>query len=165
MWTFLTELCISGGRALKVRVLRNISALTKLKILKLNLRNIKSLPFQMEYTLIQLQELKLWKCKKLKYLPSTFTCCDAFPALTKFEIFYCRSLVNFPEVQEGALPKLEKLYFTGCWNFKTLPFSLKNLTSLRKLIVADCEEIVKYSCRRNCDHSSKWRAFNIQYEV
>jgi hypothetical protein len=98
----------------------------------------------------------------LEYLPRSFTCCGAFPALTEFLIGYCRSLVEFPEVDEGALPKLRRLEFNGCESLETLPLSLEVLTSLRKLILLDCEETLEDSCRTNCEKSPIWRRFYIQ---
>jgi len=161
--TFLTELHICGVEDPVVELPHNICALTKLKILKLHLGNIEILPAEMPYCFIQLQKLHLY-LEKLEYLPRSFTCFGAFPALIKFEIFCCVSLVKFPEVDEGALPKLETLHFTECSNLETLPLSLEILTSLRKLILSVCEEVLKDSCRTNCEKSSIWRPFNIEYE-
>ncbi len=45
-----------------------------------------------------------------------------FPALKIFQLCVPR-LVEFPEVDEGALPKLQTLDFTGCfifWNLASL---------------------------------------------
>jgi hypothetical protein len=97
-----------------------MSALTKLKVLELELKNIKTLPTQLPYCFIQLEELLLIDCG-LIYLPSSFTCTDAFPSLRVFTIHYCQNLVKFPEVHEGALPKLQLLNFCGCFSLETLP--------------------------------------------
>ncbi len=75
----------------------------------------------------------------MKYLPGSFTCRGAFPALVKFRLHACPRLVEFPEVHEGALPQLRTLDFSGCESLRTLPLSLEVLTSLRKLIVSDCD--------------------------
>jgi hypothetical protein len=79
----LTELSISGKSDPGVELPHNISALTKLKVVLLDL-NLKSVPAEMPYWFIQLQELDLWDFKSLEYLPRSFTCCGAFPALIKF---------------------------------------------------------------------------------
>jgi hypothetical protein len=155
----LTELNISGEIERAVGLPHNICVLTKLKILKLGLENVKTLPAEMAYSLKQLQELHLWHMNGLVYLPRSFTCCGAFPALTLFEIL-CPSLVQFPEVDEGALPKLRTLYFESCSSLETLPLSLEKLTSLKKLIVVDGEKM-KDSCRRNCEKSSIWERLVI----
>jgi hypothetical protein len=156
----LTELTIFGKIDRAVGLPHNICALTKLKILELGLENVKTLPAEMAYSLKQLQELHLWYLDSLEYLPRSFTCCDAFPSLILFRIL-CPSLVEFPEVDEGALPKLGRLDFDCCYSLETLPLSLEKLTSLRELMVISCEKTLKDSCRRNCEKSSIWRSFDI----
>jgi hypothetical protein len=153
----LTELSISGLEDRELELPHNMSALTNLKFLHINLYKAKTLPAEMSYRFIQLQELQLWNFQSMEYLPRSFTCCGAFPALIKFQLFCCSTLVEFPEVDEGALPKLRTLDFNGCNSLETLPLSLEVLTSLRNLIVWDCEEILKDSCRTNCENSSIWR--------
>jgi hypothetical protein len=145
-----------------VELPHNISALTKLKVLQLNL-NLKSVPAEMPYWFIQLQRLELWDLRSLEYLPRSFTRLGAFPALIKFYL-YLPGLVEFPEVDEGALPKLRILDFTGCSSLGSLPVSLEVLTSLRKLIFFNCAETVEDSCRTNCEKSSIWRRFDIRYD-
>jgi Leucine-rich repeat (LRR) protein len=120
----LTELSIFGKTGPGVELAHNISALTKLKVLWLGLENVETLPAEMPYQFIQLQELHLLDFKRLEYLPRSFTCCGAFPALIKFRIWACSWLVEFPEVDEGALPKLRTLDFSGCLSLGTLPLSL-----------------------------------------
>jgi len=158
----LRELTISGENGLAVEVPHNISGLTKLKILGL-FRNLKTIPAEMPYGLIQLQKLYLGGIKGLEYLPRSFTCCGAFPALIKFELYGWSTLVEFPEVDEGALPKLRRLDFSGCRCLRTLPRSLELLTSLRELIVIDCDLTLQDSCRTYCEKSSIWRRFDIRY--
>jgi Leucine-rich repeat (LRR) protein len=150
----LTDLTIFGiDRA--VQLPHNICALAKLKFFKLGLKKVETLPAEMAYSLKQLQELHLQAMDSLKCLPRSFTCCDAFPALIVFRIC-CGSLVEFPEVDEGALPKLGRLEFDGCYSLETLPLSLEKLTSLRELVVVNCEKTLQDSCRRNCEKSSIW---------
>jgi hypothetical protein len=158
----LTELTIFGKRDRAVGLPHNICALTNLKILQLWLENVKILPAKMAYSLKQLQELYLY-LDSLEYLPRSFTCCDAFPALILFRIM-CRSLVEFPEVDEGALPKLRRLGFHSCYSLETLPLSLEKLTSLRNLVVSDSEKL-NDSCWRNCENSSIWRSFDIDIYI
>jgi len=159
----LTELSISGKRDAGVELPHNISALTKLKVLRLGLENIETLPAEMPYWFIQLQDLDLWGFQSLESLPRPFTCRGAFPALREFRLCHCWRLVEFPEVDEGALPKLETLDFSGCASLGTLPLSLEVLTSLRNLILCDCDQTLKDSCRTNCEMSSIWKRFDIRY--
>ncbi|KAH9550487.1 hypothetical protein CY35_10G074800 [Sphagnum magellanicum] len=99
----LTQLSISGKRDPGVELPHNISALTRLKVLRLGLENIKTLPAEMPYWFIQLQDLDLWGFESLEYLPRSFTCRGAFPALREFRLCHCWRLVEFPEVDEGVL--------------------------------------------------------------
>ncbi len=158
----LTKLTISGkmdgGRELP----HNISALTNLKILQLGHVNVKTLPAGMAYSLKQLKKLSLHYLEELEYIPKSFTSCDAFPALIQFHITNCSSLVEFPEVDEGALPNLRSLQFFMCDSLGTLPLSLEKLISLRKMIVFYCGETMKDSCRINCEKSSIWRGLDIK---
>jgi hypothetical protein len=117
----------------------------------------------MPYWFIQLQRFELWDLGSLEYLPRSFTCPGAFPALIKFQLGL-PGLVEFPEVDEGALPKLQTLDFSGCSSLGSLPVSLEVLTSLRKLILFNCVETVKDSCRTNREKSSIWRRFDIRYD-
>jgi disease resistance protein RPS2 len=107
----LRKLSIFGKTDGEMELPHTISALTNLKILKLTLKNVKTLPAGMAYSLKQLQELTLYAMGRLKYLPKSFTSCDALPALIEFGIDMCSSLVEFPEVDEHALPNLRKLEF------------------------------------------------------
>jgi len=157
----LTQLSISGGNPM-LEVPHSISTLTKLKVLHLELYGVNTLPAGMPYWCNQLQKLHLWDFKSLKCLPSSFTCHGAFPALVKFQLCRC-SLAEFPEVHEGALPKLQTLDFTACPYLTTLPLSLQLLSSLRKLILLDCDPTLKNSCRKNCENSSIWGRFDIKY--
>jgi len=157
----LTELRICGKLDQVVELPHSICALMKLKILAIRLKNVKTLPAEMAYSLKQLQELYLINLESLEYLPRSFTCCDAFPALIVCRISLCTSLVEFPDVDEGALPKLQSLEFDRCFSLGTLPLSLEVLTSLRNLIVRDCKETVEDSCRINCEKSSIWRTLTL----
>jgi len=159
----LTQLSISGGNP-RLELPHSISALTKLKVLHLELYSVKTLPAGMPYWCNQLQKLHSWCFKSLEYLPSSFTCHGAFPALVKFQLCRCSTLVKFPEVHEGALPKLRTLDFTACTSLATLPLSLQLLSSLRKLILLNCDPTLKNSCRKNCENSSIWRRFDIKYD-
>jgi hypothetical protein len=156
----LTELCIDGEKG--VELPHNISALTKLKVLQFLI--LKTIPAEMPCWFIQLQELGLCSINGLEYLPRSFTCCGAFPALITFQLCGWSTLVEFPEVDEGALPKLRTLDFSYCKSLRTLPLSLELLTSLRKLIVSHCDLTLNDSCKTNCEKSLIWRRFHIQYD-
>jgi hypothetical protein len=161
-FTLLTKLRIFGRIDGGMELPHNICALTNLKILDLGLENVKTLPARMAYSLNQLQQLCLYDMKRLEYLPKSFTSCNAFPALIQFKMIRCESLVEFPEVDEGALPNLRALEFVLCHSFGSLPLSLELLPSLRKMSVLHCGETMKDSCRINCDKSSIWRSWALE---
>jgi Leucine-rich repeat (LRR) protein len=154
----LTELSIFGKIDRGVNLPHNISALTNLKILELHLDNVETLPTEMAYSLKQLQELNLM-LKSLKYLPRSFTYCDAFPALIIFRMYYSFHLVEFPEVDEGALPKLRAIEIDLCTSLRTLPLSLEKLPSLETLCLLNCGQTVENCCRINSEKSAIWRKF------
>ncbi len=160
----LTKLIIVGKIDGQMELPHNISALTNLEFLELHYLNVKTLPAGMAYSLKQLQELWLYDLKNLEHLPKSFTSCDAFPALISFHLIFCSSLVEFPEVDEGALPNLRKLVFNGCNSLGTLPLSLELLTSLREIGVFNCVATMKESCRINCEKSSTWRSLDINFK-
>jgi hypothetical protein len=162
-FTLLTKLEIFGKIDGGMELSHNISALTNLEILELGLGNVKTLPAGMAYSLNQLQELSLYEMKRLKYLPKSFTSCNAFPALIEIKMIRCESLVEYPEVDEGALPNLRVLEFYMCYSLGSLPLSLEVLPSLRKMLGLDCGETMKDSCRINCDKSSIWRSLDLVY--
>jgi len=148
----LTELSILGV----VKIPHNISALSNLKILYLDFWNLTTLPANMPHWFIQLQHLEICNSGSLKYLPKSFTRCGAFPALINLSI-KCSGLVEFPEVKDGALSKLRKLQFDDCYFLETLPLSLNRLTSLKKLVLYCCPDILYESCMQNCEKAAVWR--------
>jgi hypothetical protein len=151
----LTKLSVSGIYQLP----HNINGLTKLKNLELSF--VETLPHEMGHALKQLKRLEL-ECWNLKYLPRSFTCGGAFPALICLNFNDCVNLVEFPEVDEGALPKLQTLHFDGCGSLKRLPLSLEFLTSLKNLRLSGCSQKTLEHCYwRNCEKSLVWRTFNI----
>jgi Leucine-rich repeat (LRR) protein len=141
----------------------NISALSRLKILDLGLQNIETLPAEMGYWFIQLETLYLSYSEILQTLPSSFTRREAFPALINFRLSRCCKFVEVPEVEEGALPKLQTLSFDDCKLLQSLPLSLNLLTSLRELTLIECGETLRDSYRRNCEMSAIWSRFDIHW--
>jgi hypothetical protein len=149
----LTELSILEH----LKIPQNICALSNLKILHLNFMNLTTLPANMPHSLMQLQQLDIGNRKSLKYLPTSFARRGAFPALIRLKI-YCTCLVEFPEVEDGALSKLRMLQFDNCYSLKTLPLSLNYLTSLKILNLISCWKILYESCMQNCEKAAIWRA-------
>jgi hypothetical protein len=114
----LTRLSTCGGFE---PLPHKIFVLPKLKKLTLEDFGFKNLAAEMPHVFIQLQELHLkWDCN-YEYLPRSFTCCGTFPALVKLEIMDWTELVEFPEVDEGAFPKLQALHLWSCKSLGSFP--------------------------------------------
>jgi hypothetical protein len=155
----LTNLAITV-QANPVVMLHNICALTELKFLRLGMC-ARILQDELPHWFIHLERLEIGSIY-LEYLSRSFTCRGAFPALINCRLFHCSSLAEFPEVDEGALPKLRTLEFDWCRSLETLPLSLEVLTSLRRLILSFVDERLIDSCRRNCEKSTLWSKLDIQ---
>ncbi|CAK9883285.1 unnamed protein product, partial [Sphagnum jensenii] len=110
----LTHLRFEGDNCQHVLLPDNISALTKLEDLRLyRFHNLKTLPAWMP-DFKKLRSLSVSWCDWLERLPDSFTCCGAFPALIEFKIEGCGHLVKFPEVEGGAIPRLQTLSLNSC---------------------------------------------------
>jgi Leucine-rich repeat (LRR) protein len=109
-----------------------ITLFSKLKVLKLygifSLENLPALN-----TLKMLSTLSIRCCKSIKRLPDSFTSSDAFPSLKKLDC-YVSGLVEFSEVRDGAMPKLEVLNL-DVTNIKSLPETLIYLKNLKVVYV------------------------------
>jgi len=139
----------------------DISSLTELRLLQISLK-IETLPAELADHL-QLQELEV-RSPILEYLPRSFTCCGAFPALIRLQLS-CYWLLQFPEVNEGAMCKLRILNLSNCRRLEILPLSLQLLTSLNSLIVVGCNKKLKKCCITNCESSAIWRKLHILYKL
>ncbi len=116
---------------------------TKLEDLRLyGFRNLKTLPAWMP-DFKKLRSLSVTWCDGLERLPGSFTCRGAFPALIEFKLQGCVNLVEFPEVEGGAIPKLQTLYLNGCDSLGNLPLSLEVLTNLKNCICWVVQMILK----------------------
>ncbi len=159
----LTHLRIEGVNCQRVLLPDNISVLTKLEDLRLySFQNLETLPAWMP-DFKKLRSLSVSLCNCLERLPDSFTCCGAFPALIEFKIEGCGNLVKFPEVEGGAIPRLQTLSLVGCVSLRSLPLSLEVLTNLRNLHLQHCSYALKRSCRENRKNSLIWRSFRIKF--
>ncbi len=108
-----------------------ITLLSKLKVLRLFSLPLESLPAL--NTLKMLSTLSIQSCRSIKKLPKSFTSSDAFPSL---EVLDCEDsgLVEFWEVEDGAIPKLRilNLKMTA---IKSLPSTLINLRNLKVVYI------------------------------
>jgi Leucine-rich repeat (LRR) protein len=110
-----------------------ITLFSKLKELRLDgMSSLESLPAL--NTLKMLSTLSINMCKSIKKLPNSFTSSNAFPSLKKLDC--CNSgLIEFSEVEEGAMPKLQilKLYNTY---IEILPDTLIYLKNLEEVVIS-----------------------------
>jgi hypothetical protein len=73
----------------------------------------------------------------------------------------CHKLVEFPKVDEGALPKLRTMQINSN-SLQTLPLSLELLTNLRNLTIYNGIDKLENSCRENWQQSTIWRKWNMK---
>ncbi len=109
-----------------------ITMFSKLKVLTLNwMPSLESLPAL--NTLKMLATLRITSCISITKLPESFTSSDAFPSL---EVLDCEDsgLVEFWEVENGAMPKLQILNLKGT-PIKSLPSTLIYLRNLKVVYI------------------------------
>jgi hypothetical protein len=135
-----------------------ITLFSKLKVLRLDgMSSLESLPAL--NTLKMLSILSIKKCDLIKKLPNSFTSSDAFPSLEEFDCL-SSGLLEFPEVEDGAMPMLQKLNLDDT-HVKSLPNTLIYLKNLK--IVYICEDRFDDCCKqfkntwllKNCSLFSK----------
>jgi len=129
---------------IKIRILPSfITLFSKLKLLQLvDLYSLESLPAL--NTLEVLSTLQIRHCTSIKKLPDTFTSSNAFPSLKELD---CSNsgLIEFLEVEENAMPKLQKLNLDGT-KIKNLPDTLINLKNLKEVHI--CKAIFDDMCKK-----------------
>jgi hypothetical protein len=96
----------------------------------------------------------------IKELPQSFTQRGAFPALNLFNLGQSK-IVEFPEVEEGAMPKLQWLDFDDCVFLHTLPASISLLTSIQTIILGSKNEKLMTSCKTNFRNSTIQKTFIV----
>jgi hypothetical protein len=94
----------------------------------------------------------------IKELPQSFTHRGAFPALNLFNLGQSK-IVEFPEVEEGAMPKLQWLDFHNCISPHTLPISISLLTSIQTINLGSKNEKLMTSCQTNFSNSPIRKSF------
>jgi len=120
-----------------------ITLFSKLKVLKLeSLSSLYSLPAL--NTLKVLSTLTINGCRWIEKLPDSFTSSDAFPSLKELD---CSSsgLVEFSEVEDGAMPMLQILNLDHT-HIKNLPNTLIYLKNLK--VVYICEDGFDDLCKK-----------------
>jgi hypothetical protein len=94
----------------------------------------------------------------IEKLPQSFTHRAAFPALNLFNLGHSK-IVEFPEVEEGAMPKLHWLDFDNCISLHTLPISISLLTSIQTINLGSNNEKLMTSCQTNFSNSPIRKSF------
>jgi len=120
-----------------------ITLFSKLKVLKLEgMSSLESLPAL--NTLKMLSTLSIRGCISIKKLPNSFTSSDAFPSLKELDCSGSR-LIEFSEVEDGAMPKLQILNLDTL-NIKSLPDTLIYLKNLK--VVYICQDEFHDFCKK-----------------
>ncbi|CAK9223296.1 unnamed protein product [Sphagnum troendelagicum] len=124
-----------------------------------NCESVESIPAL--DTLPMLLQLKLWRLTSITKLPGSFTRMGGFPTLEIFDLYECEKLTEFPEVEEGAMPKLRELGLIGCICLQSLPLSLSLLSNVQELDVSDCNDNLLTFCKVNFRDSPIWKSFTV----
>jgi len=96
----------------------------------------------------------------IKELSQSFTHRGAFPALDSFNPEHSQ-LVEFPGVEEGAMPKLSWLNFDDCKFLHTLPTSISLLTTIETITLGSKNEKLITSCKTNFRNSIIRKSFIV----
>lgn len=124
--TLLTKLTIA--RCTRLIKLPNLENLKQLR--ELSLSECVSLPqINGIEALSQLTRLTLFKCKSLQQLPDL----ARLSALTELSLAQCSYLREIPNLEK--LTQLTRLSLSGCKNLREIPDGIRNLKSLRTLVL------------------------------
>ncbi len=103
-----------------------------------------------------LDELEYWTlgdCENLKILPKNLK----LKSLESFNVYGCKSLEKFPDIQVRPALTSSNGYCTGlmtltlsCKNLKDLPSNISDLQNLRNLLLSDCENFPKAMDTPSC---------------
>jgi Leucine-rich repeat (LRR) protein len=138
----LEEFSVCFGEQIKI-LPSLITFLSKLKVLKLGgVSFLESLPAL--NTLEMLSTSSIGCCKSIKKLADSFTSSNAFPSLKELDCF-SSGLVEFSEVEDGAMPNLEILNLNHTY-IKSLPDTLIYLKSVK--VVYICEDGFDDLCKK-----------------
>jgi len=96
----------------------------------------------------------------IKELPQSFTHRGAFPALDSFNLEGSQ-LIEFPRVEEDAMPKLHRLNFDDCKFLHTLPASISLLTSIQTINLGSKNEKLMNFCKTNFRNSAIGKTFIV----
>ncbi|CAM6081845.1 unnamed protein product [Calypogeia fissa] len=95
----------------------------------------------------KLKQLWMNNCRSLKQLGEGFASKGAFPALEVLSLSDCIELENFPLIDGGILPKLEKLWMHNCKHLLQLGEGFASngaFPALEELNMSDCVALEKF---------------------
>ncbi|XP_034686617.1 disease resistance protein Pik-2-like [Vitis riparia] len=128
---FLRKLQLEGRLVSLPDWLSSTENLTKLR---LGFSHLFENPNAVLQFLPNLKHLTLWKAYNAKQIGKEFCPAGGFP---KLEVLVIASynLVEWTEIEKGALPSLKYLHFHSCSRLMILPEGLQYVTTLQKLIL------------------------------
>jgi len=136
------ELCESTLKPLKEALDTSAAPLSKLKLLKIQGRNLEfdSLPSKFQQNLTSLEYLKLVNVDKLEFWFK-----DCFPSLKKIMISLGPS-TTIPDKICDIL-SLQHTEIIGCHYLNSLPRGMSRLNNLVELNIWDCPLLGRYNCK------------------
>ncbi|KAL6293431.1 hypothetical protein ACE6H2_001573 [Prunus campanulata] len=102
-----------------------------------NCEKLSSWPSGLEYC-TSLQELHIKNCQNLRHLPV-----DGLQTLDSLQELYIRDCTNLEAIPSlDNLTSLRELFFWGCDGLTSLPRGLQSCTSLNRLIINKCHNLI-----------------------
>ncbi|KAG8363638.1 hypothetical protein BUALT_Bualt19G0043300 [Buddleja alternifolia] len=128
-----------------VRVLYNLRDLDLLNVLKVKaVTGLAHLPRELVHSTTKLEGLQFYNCNELLSVwPNGFTP-QHLSCLRRLVVADCSILVSLGEEEQQIPCNLESLKLFQCANLTSLPNELRNLGSLRELIIKNCPNIISF---------------------
>ncbi|XP_042491104.1 disease resistance protein RPM1-like [Macadamia integrifolia] len=109
-----------------------VCTMENLTMLKLVYSFLSEEAFSVLQFLPNLKYLRLWGAYEVKVINKDFFKVGGFPKLETL-IIYSKNLLEWTEIEEGALPSLAFLFFLYCERLRNLPEGLQYISMLRVL--------------------------------
>ncbi|WCJ30594.1 NB-ARC domain-containing disease resistance protein [Euphorbia peplus] len=136
----LSELYLKKSDAMLFTTAPNLTRISHLQIY--DIVKLTHIPDRILQQLTELKNLDIIDCCDLSSLWKNESNLVLQTSLQRLVIRNCPVLVTMLEEEEQLPIKLEHLEVECCHNLERLPTGMENLTSLRELIIKDCQKLV-----------------------